>query len=281
MSNRTYRNILHEIIFEADTPKGKKFDVILLVVILLSVIAVSVETIPSLSPSAQKMLYILEWVFTSFFTIEYVLRLYSVKKPIKYALSFYGIIDLLAILPAYLGLILAGTHSLTVIRAIRLLRVFRIFKMGSFLKQGDVIAKSMKSSLPKIMVFMYFVLLIVCIFGSVMYLVEGGQNPQFDSIPRSIYWSIVTLTTVGYGDIAPVTAFGQFLSSILMIVGYAVIAVPTGIVSSELINNSATAVEPDLNTQCCPYCSAEGHDDNAEYCKMCGEPLHEEEGEEA
>ncbi|MFT4565474.1 MAG: voltage-gated potassium channel [Saprospiraceae bacterium] len=274
-NQRSPREILHEVIFEADTPKGKRFDIILLIMIVLSVIAVAVETIPNISESAKDFLHLLEWVFTVFFTIEYILRLYTVIKPLKYARSFYGIIDLLAILPAYLSLILAGTHSLVVIRAIRLLRVFRIFKMASFLSQGDIIIKSLKSSLAKIAVFLYFVILMVCIFGAIMYLVEGGTNPSFDSIPRSIYWSIVTLTTVGYGDIVPTTVFGQFLSSILMIVGYAVIAVPTGIVSSELIKGSNNPSA--LNTQSCRYCSHEGHDDDAEYCKFCGEVLNEEE----
>lgn len=274
---RSHKEILHEVIFEADTPKGKLFDVVLLIMIVLSVIAVCVETVPTISESSKSFLSILEWMFTAFFTVEYILRLYTVYKPWKYATSFYGIIDLLAILPAYLGLIAAGTHSLMVIRAIRLLRVFRIFKMASFLSQGNVIIKSLRSSLAKITVFLYFVILIVCIFGAIMYLVEGGSNPSFDSIPRSIYWSIVTLTTVGYGDIAPSTALGQFLSSILMIVGYAVIAVPTGIVSSEIIKNSST---PDnLNTQSCRYCSKEGHDDDADYCKYCGEHLHLEDEE--
>jgi len=271
--HRSHKEILHEVIFEADTPEGKLFDIVLLIMIVLSVIAVCVETIPSISPRAIDLLHIFEWIFTAFFTIEYILRLYTVYKPWKYATSFYGIIDLLAILPAYLSLILAGTHSLMVIRAIRLLRVFRIFKMASFLSQGNVIIKSLRSSMAKIAVFLYFVLLIVCIFGAVMYLVEGGTNPSFDSIPRSIYWSIVTLTTVGYGDIAPSTAMGQFLSSVLMIVGYAVIAVPTGIVSSEIIKSSKSTK---LNTQSCRYCSKEGHDNDAEFCKYCGEPLHED-----
>ncbi len=274
MKSRSAREILHEIIFEADTPKGKLFDVVLLIMILLSILAVNIETIPSISEDTKRLLYILEWIFTIFFTIEYILRLYSVWHPLKYALSFYGIIDLLAILPAYIGLIFAGTHSLAIIRSIRLLRVFRIFKMGSFMSQGDVIVKSLKSSMPKITVFMYFVLLMVCIFGAIMYLVEGGTNPEFDSIPRGIYWSIVTLTTVGYGDIHPATGLGQFLSSILMIVGYAVIAVPTGIISSEIINKS---VNLKLNTQACPFCSREGHDNDADFCKFCGGKLHPEE----
>ncbi len=267
-----WRHRLQVIIFEADTPAGKLFDIVLLIVILLSIIAVALETLPSLSPEWKRALFILEWGFTIFFTIEYFLRIYTVLRPMKYIKSFYGIIDLLAILPTYLSIFFVGSQSLMMIRALRLLRVFRIFKMAHFIDQGNVIFKSLRASITKISVFLYFIILSVCIFGSVMYLVEGGSNSEFDSIPRSIYWAIVTVTTVGFGDITPQTSIGQFLSAILMIMGYAVIAVPTGIVSSEMVKSNLTSA--DVSNQCCPYCSTEGHDVDAKHCKDCGEKLN-------
>jgi voltage-gated potassium channel len=212
-----------------------------------------------------------EWIITIIFTIEYVLRIYSVAKPWNYITSFYGIVDLLAILPLYLSLFFVGTQSFAIIRALRLLRIFRVFKLGHYLDQGKVITLSLKRSIPKIAVFLYFVILMVLVFGSIMYLVEGGSNPQFDSIPTSIYWAIVTLTTVGYGDIAPHTPFGQFLASIVMIMGYAVIAVPTGIISAEIIRERA---EDNITTQACRCCMKEGHEPDAIYCKFCGEALN-------
>ncbi len=263
---------IHEIIFEADTREGKLFDVVLLVVIILSILVVMLETVSSFSVHYADLLFYAEWMLTIFFTIEYFLRLYCVYKPMKYATSFFGIVDLLAILPTYLSLIFVGSHYLIVIRALRLLRMFRIFKLGHHINQGEVILKSLKASIPKITVFLYFVVLMTIIFGSIMYLVEGGTNENFDSIPRSIYWSIVTLTTVGYGDISPVTPLGQFLASVVMILGYVVIAVPTGIVTAEALKSNE---QVNLNCQACRYCSGEGHDDDAEYCKYCGEKLNE------
>lgn len=260
---------IHDIIFETNTPAGKFFDVSLLVLIVLSVIVVSLETVPSYSEKWGTLFIVLEWIFTILFTIEYILRIYTVHKPWKYITSFYGLVDLLSILPAYLSLIITGTHSLVVIRALRLLRVFRIFKMAQAMNQGFVIVRALRASSTKIFVFLFVVLLIVCLFGSVMYLVEGGTNNQFDSIPRSIYWSIVTLTTVGFGDITPQTTLGQLLSAILMIMGYSIIAVPTGIVTSEF--SKASEINPsDLSTEHCPTCSKEGHDEDAVHCKYCG-----------
>ncbi len=263
---------IHEIIFEADTRNGKIFDIILLVLIFLSVIVVMLETVPSYEKDFKKLFVILEWVFTIFFTVEYFLRIYSVRKPKKYIFSFFGIIDLLAIIPTYLSIFIAGTQSLIVIRALRLLRVFRIFKLASFMSQGQVIIDAMKSSRAKITVFLFFVLLVVTIFGSVMYLVEADSGGGFDSIPRSVYWAIVTLTTVGYGDISPQTPIGQFLASIIMILGYAVIAVPTGIVTGEVIKEIS---KENVTTQACRFCSQEGHDADAVHCKYCGEILNE------
>ncbi len=274
LKDRISKTRLHDIIFETNTPKGKLFDIILLILIVLSVIVVALETVPSYSEKWGLLFKILEWIFTILFTIEYALRIYTVKKPWKYISSFYGIVDLLSILPAYLSILISGTYSLVVIRALRLLRVFRIFKMAQAMNQGFVIVRALRASSTKIFVFLFVVLLIVCLFGSIMYVVEGGSNPQFDSIPRSIYWSIVTLTTVGFGDITPQTTLGQLLSAILMIMGYAIIAVPTGIVTSEL--GRTPDIKPsDLSTEHCPSCSREGHDDDAVFCKYCGGVLNE------
>lgn len=275
MKDKEYSPIkeqLHEIIFEADTPIGKAFDVILLILISASVLVVIIESIPSYDAKYHDVFFILEWFFTIIFTIEYLLRIYSVYRPIKYITSFYGVIDLLSILPTYISLIIAGTHYLLVIRALRLMRVFRILKLGHFMNEGQVIVKAMVASRAKITVFLTFVSLIVIIIGAVMYLIEGGSNPNFSSIPRSIYWAVVTLTTVGYGDITPVTEVGQFLSAIVMILGYAIIAVPTGIVSAEFIDQGKKAGQ--TNTQACRYCGREGHDNDAKHCKYCGEQLN-------
>jgi len=267
----TFRKKLHDLIFEADTRTGKVFDVVLLFLILISVAAVILETVESMDTRFHTYFVGIEWTVTILFTIEYFLRILSVKKPLNYIFSFYGIIDLLAILPSYLSLFFIGTRSFAIIRTIRLLRVFRIFKLGPYLNQGRIITQSIKKSIPKITVFLYFVVLIVFLFGSVMYVIEGDVNERFDSIPRSIYWAIVTLTTVGYGDIAPITSTGQFLASIVMIMGYALIAVPTGIISAEMVKHKS----PDkITTQSCPHCLKEGHDPDAVFCKHCGEDLN-------
>jgi len=268
----SFRERIHEVIFEADTPAGKVFDVALLIAILLSVIIVMLETTKSVSFRYGDSLYIIEWILTIFFTIEYGLRLYCVKKPVKYATSFFGVVDLLAILPTYLSLFFFGAQSLLVIRALRLLRVFRVFKLVSFMRQGKVILAALRSSGAKIAVFIFFVLLLVTIFGSIMYLVEGGSNSGFDSVPRSIYWAIVTLTTVGYGDISPSTSFGQFIAACVMILGYSVIAVPTGIVSAELTRKIYQIPE---RTDSCRGCGGEGHLQGSVYCHHCGDKLHD------
>lgn len=269
MSTSEFKEYLHEVIFEADTPAGRNFDIILLIMIVLSVLVVMLETVKGISADKVHLFVTLEWIFTIFFTIEYLLRLYCTRKPMRYATSFFGVIDLLAIIPTYLSLFIVGTQSLVVIRSLRLLRVFRVFKMMSFLRQGKMIMVAMRASMIKIQIFLLFVLLVVCIFGSAMYLIEGGVNDRFDSIPRSVYWAIVTLTTVGYGDIAPVTTLGQLLSAIIMVLGYAVIAVPTGIISADLIN--MPPIHP--TTSVCPGCTEEGHAIDAVFCKYCGEHL--------
>jgi len=262
---------IHEIIFEADTPAGKFFDVALLIVIVASVMTVILESVAELNSRYVTLFRTLEWIFTIIFTVEYVLRLYSVYRPLKYALSFFGVVDLLAIFPTYLSLFVTGTQYFIVIRALRLLRVFRIFKLAHFIKEGTMIINALRASRVKITVFLIFVLLMVIIIGSLMYLVEGGlEGTMFTNIPKGIYWAIVTLTTVGYGDVTPISGAGQFLSAIVMILGYAILAVPTGIVSAELI----AEYKQSNNTQACLYCGQEGHADDAIYCKYCGEKLN-------
>ncbi len=269
-----YRALTHQIIFGTDTFWGKTFDIALLVIIIGSVFAVMLETVGPIQERFGYYLVILEWVFTIFFSLEYILRLWCVKHPIKYATSFFGIIDLLAILPTYLSLIFVGTHYLVVIRALRLMRVFRIFKLAHFLNEGTSLIKALRASQAKITVFLVFILLLVTVLGSLMYLIEGDADSGFTSIPRSVYWAIVTLTTVGYGDITPVTALGQFLSALIMILGYAVIAVPTGIVTSELTTNKNSkqkqVAHPKID---CPTCGKGENDANANYCKHCGDSL--------
>lgn len=261
---------VHEVIYEADTPAGKMFDIILLIAILVSVLVVMLESVEWMNNELSWLFRPIEWILTILFTLEYILRIISIKKPFSYIFSFYGVIDLLSVLPTYVGLFFTGTHSLAVIRSIRLLRVFRIFKLAQFINEATTIITALKNSRYKISVFMLGVLMIVIIMGTVMYLVEGGPDSNFDSIPRSIYWAIITLTTVGYGDISPVTALGQAISSVVMIFGYAILAVPTGIVTNELMKGNS---DKNLNTQSCPNCSLEGHDDNAKFCKHCGARL--------
>ncbi|WP_020570982.1 ion transporter [Neolewinella persica] len=273
MANRRLRDRIHEIVFEADTPTGKLFDISLLILIVLSVITVMLESSDEWNEAYHNFFIILEWIFTIVFTIEYLLRLWVTIRPWKYALSFYGIIDLIAILPSYLSFFLAGTQYFVIIRVFRLLRVFRIFKLGKFLTEGDQLRRALIASRNKITVFLFAVTLLVVLIGSVMYLVEGGSNTGFSSIPKSVYWAIVTLTTVGYGDITPQTSIGQFLSAVVMILGYAIIAVPTGIVTNEMIGNSGAKF---TNTQVCRYCTREGHANDAIYCKYCGGRLNEE-----
>ena len=274
MSNHQRRDHLHEIIFEADTPTGKWFDIILLVMIALSVIVVMLESSQEIEATYGKLFYYLEWVFTVVFTLEYALRLYVTRNPWSYAKSFYGIIDLLAILPAYLSLIVSGTQYLLIIRILRLLRIFRIFKLGQYLDEGDQLRKSLIASRNKISVFLFAVTILVILIGALLYLIEGGSNEGFSSIPRAVYWAIVTLTTVGYGDITPQTDVGQFLSAVVMIVGYAIIAVPAGIVTTEMVENSRKRRR--TNTQVCRYCAREGHDNDATFCKYCGHRLNED-----
>jgi len=259
---------LHEIIFEADTKAGKLFDILLLISIMLSVIVVMLDSVNNINRDYGEILFYAEWFFTILFSIEYFLRIYSIGNPAKYIFSFYGIVDLISILPTYLSLIFAGSHYLITFRLLRMLRIFRVLKFAQYLGEANHLALAFRASKRKILVFLFTVMIIVVIVGSLMYVIEGEEN-GFTSIPRSIYWAIVTLTTVGYGDISPQTPLGQILASLIMIVGYGIIAVPTGIVTAEYSKIRFGKI----STQACPNCSAEGHDPDAEFCKYCGSKL--------
>lgn len=263
---RNIKERLHTIIFESDTPAGKAFDVVLISLIILSVLTVLMESVGSVREHHGTLLHVLEWTFTICFSVEYLLRLYCVQRPVAYARSFFGIVDLLACLPMYISLFIPGAHSLLVVRSLRLLRIFRVFKLSHYFQEGQVILQALRASRHKILVFLFSILIIVVISGSLMYFIEGPAS-GFDNIPVSLYWSVVTMTTVGYGDIAPKTALGQLLASGLMIMGYAIIAVPTGIVTSEFAR-----LRP-ITRNACPACGGEGHDPDAVHCKYCGAKL--------
>ncbi len=259
---------LHEIIFEADTPSGRFFDLALIWCIVASVLAVMLDSIASVRNEHGDLLERIEWILTTLFTIEYLLRLWCIGKPLKYATSFYGLVDLLAILPTFLSLIFPGSRYFVVIRILRVLRIFRVLKFVQFLNEAQVMMQALKASGRKLAVFFATVISLVIIFGSMMYILEGEAN-GFTSIPRSIYWAIVTMTTVGYGDISPQTALGQALASVVMLIGFTIIAVPTGIVAAEMTR----AGDVSVSTQVCQECAAEGHSADAKHCKMCGEKL--------
>jgi len=267
---------LHEIIYEADTPMGRLFDIALFFLIILSVILVMLESVESIDQHYHKTLLTLEWGVTIFFTLEYIARVISIKKPWKYIFSFYGIIDFISTIPLYISYILAGSQVLLAVRAFRLLRIFRILKLVKFIGEASQLQSALKASRTKIAVFIYVVLILSVILGTLMYLIEGDEA-GFTSIPRSIYWTIVTLTTVGYGDIAPQTSLGQFLATVIMILGYGIIAVPTGIVTAEFSRGKKGQADDQnmvhVNTQACPSCSVEGHRDDATHCYNCGHSL--------
>jgi len=269
-AKKTWRLRLYEIIFESDTPAGKAFDVALLFFIVGSVAVIFLESIPEYRSAYGRLFSRLEIFFTAIFTLEYILRLLAVPKPLKYMRSFYGIIDLAAILPTYLAILFPHLHFLLVIRVLRLLRIFRIFKMVRFLSESLVIVTALWRARRKIFVFFFSVILITIVAGALMYVVEHQENEDFRSIPESIYWAIVTLTTVGYGDISPVTPLGKFIASFIMLLGYCIIAVPTGIVSASIVKEMK---EHESNLQTCPHCFRQGHDTNASYCKYCGQHL--------
>lgn len=263
------RAALHQVIFEADTPAGRLFDIVVIWLIVLSVLAVSAETMGGLSPDTHLALRGLEWVFTIVFTIEYILRLMAVRRPLWYARSFFGVVDLLAILPTWISIIFPGAQALLVVRVLRLLRIFRVFKLARFVSEARLLRNALRHSVRKITVFLLVVATIVVVVGAMMLVIEGPES-GFTSLPRSMYWAVVTLTTVGYGDIAPVTALGRLLASVVMILGYGIIAVPTGIVTAELTLGSRELM---VSTQACPECGIGGHEFNAQFCRRCGAKL--------
>ena len=262
------RTRLHEIIFEADTAAGKLFDILLIISILASIVLVMLDSVSRIQDVYGKLIYLGEWFFTILFTIEYLLRLSCVGRPLAYATSFYGIVDLFAILPTYLSIFFPGTQYLLVIRILRVLRIFRVLKLVQYIGEARQLKTALYASRRKIIVFLFTVIALVIIFGSLMYLIED-QESGFTSIPQAIYWAIVTLTTVGYGDISPRTGLGQTIAAIIMIIGYGIIAVPTGIVTAELTQ----VQKKTISTQACLQCSAEGHDPDAKHCKFCGAEL--------
>ncbi|MEM9621333.1 MAG: ion transporter [Pseudomonadota bacterium] len=269
------KDTVRTVIFETDTPAGKTFDVTLIALILLSVAAVMLDTVDSIHARYGQWLYLAEWGFTIIFTIEYGLRLWCIQNTWLYARSFYGIVDLLGIVPTYLSLWIAGSQYFLVIRILRVLRVFRVLRMVRYVGEAELISEALLASRRKITVFVSSVLALVVVFGSFMYLIEGGNNPGFASIPDSIYWAVTTMTTVGYGDITPATPVGRALATVIMIMGYGIIAVPTGIVTLEL--NEANRRR--ANTRTCPDCSAEGHSREATYCWRCGRHLYRDEAQ--
>lgn len=272
LHNEELKEKIYTIVFESDTPKGKLFDIVLIGSIILSVLLVILESMHIFPHSAYIVLRVLEYLLTLFFTIEYLARIYCLKQPRTYILSFFGIVDLLATLPVYLSFFLYGSHYLLVIRAFRLIRIFRIFKLFQFINEGNLLLRSLWISAPKIFIFFFFVLILVTSMGTVMYMIEG-TNPDsgFNNIPNSIYWAIVTMTTVGYGDITPATPLGRFFSAVIMLIGYTIIAVPTGIVSATMVRQHKA-----LEKRRCPRCHRDGHEPEALYCKYCGAKLKTE-----
>ena len=264
------RETVREVIFEANTTAGRIFDVWLIVAILVSVLIVFLDSVPVLHDEWGGLLHVLEWVFTGFFVIEYVLRLWSIGNPWLYARSFFGIVDLVSILPTFLALFIPGAHTLLVVRVLRVLRVFRVLRLSRYVGESEVLLQALRQSRRKVTVFVITVLALVVIFGSIMYVVEG-EDGGFTSIPKSMYWAIVTLTTVGYGDVSPVTPLGQLIASALMVLGYGIIAVPTGIVTFELAQASR---QGGSGSRSCPECSAEGHVVEASFCWRCGSALY-------
>lgn len=263
-----WKQKIFEVIFEADTPAGKLFDIVLIVSIVLSIIVVMLDSVAFIQQEHGGLLYSIEWVFTIIFSIEYMMRILCVRNKWKYIFSFYGVIDLLSILPTYLSILIPGSQYFLVIRSLRILRVFRVLKLVQYIDEVNLLKKALRSSGRKIFVFLCAVMMMVTIMGSLMYVVEGSEN-GFTSIPRSIYWAIVTLTTVGFGDISPQTGLGQALASIIMITGYGIIAVPTGIVTYSMTQSMKVKIDD----RECPSCGKDGHDKIAEYCKYCGSSL--------
>lgn len=263
-----WRKKLYRVIFESDTRAGRLFDVVLIASIIISVVTVMLDSVASIRQSYGRCLYIIEWFFTILFTVEYTLRLVAVGRPLAYARSFFGIVDFLGIIPTYLSLVIPGSRYLLVIRILRVLRIFRVLRLVKYMGESRLLMQALRASRRKIAVFLFTIMTLVVVLGSLMYVVEGEEH-GFTSIPRSIYWAIVTLTTVGYGDVSPQTGLGQVIASIVMIIGYGIIAVPTGIVTVEMSH----AFRQQASAAVCPNCGTEGHDSDAEHCKRCGAKL--------
>ncbi len=263
---------MHRVIFEADTPGGRAFDVIILILIVISVLTLMMESVEGFNTEYASLLKSVEWLVTVLFTIEYALRIYVLKKPWRYIFSFWGVVDFLATIPSYVALFYGGANYLVVLRALRLIRVFRIMDLGPYIGEAHNLSTALKASRAKILVFLLAVITLSIVLGTVMFWVEGAEN-GFTSIPKSVYWTIVTLTTVGYGDIAPQTSWGQLIASIVMVMGYGIIAVPTGIVSAEYTQASRDNPKLSTNTQSCRNCLADHHSDGASHCYSCGESL--------
>ncbi len=268
MNKKSIKSKIYDIIFESDTPSGKGFDLFLIFSILCSVVVVFLDSVQYYNNEYGEILYVFEWIITILFTIEYLLRIYSIGKPIMYMKSFFGIIDFLSIIPTYISIFFPATRYLIIIRILRVLRIFRILKLILYIGESNLLMDALIAARRKIIVFLFFVLTLATIFGSLMYIVEG-EGTGFTSIPRSVYWAIVTITTVGYGDITPKTDIGQFLASMIMIIGYATIAIPTGIISAEL-----SAMKQKYNNIVCPECGDEDHEEGAKYCRICGMDLY-------
>lgn len=265
------RHKLYQIIYQPHTPAGKAFDIALIIAILASVLTIILESVANIGRQYSELLLKIDWLFTGLFTLEYLLRIFCIHKPIKYIFSFYGVIDLLSITPSYVSLFIPGTHYLQVIRILRVLRIFRVLKLVRFINQSNMLLNALKASRAKIAIFLFTISTLMVVFGSVMYLIEGPEN-GFTSIPVSIYWAIVTLTTVGFGDITPKTDLGRAISSVAMIIGYAIIAVPTGIFTSEL-SQEMRKQNTRLDNKVCPKCRKIGHEQDANYCRICGTEL--------
>ena len=263
------RELLWRIIFRSDTAAGRRFDLVLLVLIGLSVLTLVIESVESIRSAHGGWFMVLEWVFTGLFTLEYLARLWVVRRKLRYALSFFGLVDLLAILPTYLGLLIPGSHYLMTVRVLRLLRIFRILKMSEYLGEANVLLNALLASRRKILVFLASVMTLVLVEGSLMYVIERAANPDFSSIPQAVYWAIVTITTVGYGDVAPVTILGKMMASVIMLTGFAIIAVPTGILTHEM----GVEIRKAREFRRCRECGWEENDLRARFCQQCGVPL--------
>ncbi|MFZ2171705.1 MAG: ion transporter [Methylococcaceae bacterium] len=272
----TLRHTLYQVIYQAHTPAGRRFDIALIILILASVLTIILDSVAEISQQYREQLSTAEWIFTILFTIEYILRIFCIHRPFKYIASFYGLIDLLAIVPSYISLLIPGSHYLQVIRILRVLRIFRVLKLVRYINQSNLLLNALMASRLKIAIFLFTISTLLVVFGSAMYLVEGPEN-GFTNIPVSIYWAVVTLTTVGFGDITPKTDLGRAISAVVMIIGYAIIAVPTGIITTEL-SQEMKRQHKLLNRRICPKCRKPDHDMDANYCRICGTELPQSAG---